>query len=67
MIFKNFYCNDLLFDSINLLSADSRTYSKKFTRQAGNQSLRLLVYGEWMGTLVSREENVHIILLFTFI
>jgi len=42
---------------IYCLPADSRTYFKKFTRQAGNQSLRLLVYGEWMSTLVSREEK----------
>lgn len=39
-----------LFNYILLLVKDSRTYFKKFTRQAGNQSTRLLVYGEWMCT-----------------
>lgn len=45
-IFKNLCYVDPSFNYIHLLVKDSRTYFKKFMRQAGNQSMRLPVYGE---------------------
>jgi isocitrate dehydrogenase len=51
LIYSIYFLKPLIFDShlinyILLLVKDLRTYFKKFMRQAGNPSMRLLVFGE---------------------